>query len=46
MLMLPAASTLAPQIAATLPLSDAAAAMALAESRTVTGKVMLVPDAG
>ncbi|MFC4009998.1 medium chain dehydrogenase/reductase family protein [Nonomuraea purpurea] len=45
-LMLLAAGTLAPQIAATLPLSDAAAAMALAESRTVTGKVVLVPDAG
>ena len=36
--------TLVPQIAARLPLSDAAAALTLAESRTVTGKVILVPD--
>ncbi|MFI9844679.1 medium chain dehydrogenase/reductase family protein [Nonomuraea sp. NPDC051941] len=45
-LRLLADGTLAPQIAARLPLSDAAAAMTLAESRTVTGKVVLVPDAG
>ncbi|GAA1300299.1 medium chain dehydrogenase/reductase family protein [Saccharothrix xinjiangensis] len=34
-----------PQIAARIPLSDAGAALALAESRTVTGKVVIVPDA-
>ncbi|WP_327143387.1 medium chain dehydrogenase/reductase family protein [Nocardia sp. NBC_01327] len=34
-----------PQIAARFPLSQAAQALTLAESRTVTGKVVLVPDA-
>lgn len=34
-----------PQVAARVPLSRAADAMALAESGTVTGKVVLVPDA-
>jgi NADPH:quinone reductase-like Zn-dependent oxidoreductase len=34
---------LTPQIAAELPLTDAASALALAESRTVAGKVVLVP---
>ncbi|MEV0780687.1 medium chain dehydrogenase/reductase family protein [Streptomyces sp. NPDC050428] len=33
-----------PQVAARLPLSQAAEAMTLAESGTVTGKVVLVPD--
>ncbi|GAA0985507.1 zinc-binding dehydrogenase [Nocardiopsis tropica] len=36
---------LTPQVGARIPLSDAAAALALAESRTVIGKVVLVPDA-
>jgi NADPH:quinone reductase-like Zn-dependent oxidoreductase len=36
---------LTPQVAAEIPLTDAAAALALAESRTVAGKVILVPDA-
>jgi NADPH:quinone reductase-like Zn-dependent oxidoreductase len=31
-------------VAARMPLSDAAAALQLAESRTVFGKVVLVPD--
>lgn len=35
---------LSPQVAARIPLSDAAQALALAESRTVLGKVVLVPD--
>ncbi|MDK1476780.1 medium chain dehydrogenase/reductase family protein [Streptomyces sp. 549] len=35
---------LVPQVAARLPLSRAAEAMRLAESGTVTGKVVLVPD--
>src|SRR5690606_9486727 len=43
-LRLLAEGVLVPQIAARLPLSQAAAAMALAESRTVAGKVVLVPD--
>ncbi|HWO68458.1 MAG TPA: medium chain dehydrogenase/reductase family protein [Umezawaea sp.] len=34
-----------PQIAAEFPLSRAAEALALAESRTVAGKVVIVPDA-
>ena len=34
---------LTPQIAARIPLADAAAALALAESRTVLGKVVIVP---
>jgi NADPH:quinone reductase-like Zn-dependent oxidoreductase len=33
------------QVAARFPLSEAGAALALAESRTVTGKVVIVPDA-
>jgi NADPH:quinone reductase-like Zn-dependent oxidoreductase len=32
-----------PQVAARFPLADAAAALALAESRTVAGKVIIVP---
>jgi NADPH:quinone reductase-like Zn-dependent oxidoreductase len=35
--------TLRPQVAAQLPLAEASAAMRLAESGTVTGKVVLVP---
>ncbi|HST82045.1 MAG TPA: medium chain dehydrogenase/reductase family protein [Kineosporiaceae bacterium] len=35
--------TLAPQVAARIPLQDAATAVRLAESGTVTGKVVLVP---
>jgi NADPH:quinone reductase-like Zn-dependent oxidoreductase len=35
--------TLAPQVAARIPLQDVAAAVRLAESGTVTGKVVLVP---
>jgi NADPH:quinone reductase-like Zn-dependent oxidoreductase len=38
-------SVLEPQIAARFPLSDTAAALALAESRTVAGKVVVLPDA-
>ena len=34
---------LTPQIAAEFPLADAAAALALAESRTVAGKVVIGP---
>ncbi|WP_410623481.1 medium chain dehydrogenase/reductase family protein [Amycolatopsis sp. cmx-8-4] len=37
---------LRPQIAAEFPLSDAGAALALAESRTVAGKVVIVADPG
>ncbi|GAA5046698.1 medium chain dehydrogenase/reductase family protein [Nocardia callitridis] len=36
---------LVPQIAAEFPLSQAGAALALAESHTVAGKVVIVPDA-
>jgi NADPH2:quinone reductase len=36
---------LTPQVAARFPLSDAGSAMTLAESRTVAGKVVIVPDA-
>ncbi len=36
---------LVPQVAARVPLSEAGAALALAESRTVAGKVVIVPDA-
>ncbi|UJW32174.1 medium chain dehydrogenase/reductase family protein [Saccharothrix sp. AJ9571] len=43
-LRLLADGVLVPQIAAEIPLSDAGAALALAESRTVAGKVVLVPD--
>jgi NADPH:quinone reductase-like Zn-dependent oxidoreductase len=34
---------LTPQVAARIPLAEASRAMALAESRTVYGKVVLVP---
>ncbi|HEX6342593.1 medium chain dehydrogenase/reductase family protein [Umezawaea sp.] len=44
-LRLVADGVLTPQIAAEFPLSDAAGALALAESRTVAGKVVIVPDA-
>ena len=40
-----AAGVLRPQVAARIPLSQAARAVELAESGTVTGKVVLVPDA-
>lgn len=43
-LRLVADGTLTPQIAARIPLTDAAAALALAESRTVLGKVVIVPE--
>jgi NADPH:quinone reductase-like Zn-dependent oxidoreductase len=42
-LALLAAGTLAPQVAARFPLSQATEAMTLAESRTVRGKVVLLP---
>ncbi|GAA1989776.1 medium chain dehydrogenase/reductase family protein [Amycolatopsis minnesotensis] len=44
-LRLLADGVLTPQIAAEFPLSDAGSALALAESRTVAGKVVIVPDA-
>ncbi|WP_280400169.1 medium chain dehydrogenase/reductase family protein [Nocardia carnea] len=44
-LRLLADGVLTPQIAAEFPLSQAGSALALAESRTVAGKVVLVPDA-
>ncbi|WP_019609074.1 medium chain dehydrogenase/reductase family protein [Nocardiopsis sp. CNS-639] len=44
-LRLLADGVLAPQVAARVPLSEASRALALAESRTVVGKVVLVPDA-
>ncbi|MFI5844693.1 medium chain dehydrogenase/reductase family protein [Catenuloplanes sp. NPDC051500] len=44
-LALLAEGALTAQIAARLPLSQAAAALTLAESRTVAGKIVLVPDA-
>ncbi|MFE9724218.1 medium chain dehydrogenase/reductase family protein [Streptomyces sp. NPDC005794] len=44
-LRLVADGALAPQIAARIPLSDAASALTLAESHTVAGKVVIVPDA-
>ncbi|AGP57408.1 medium chain dehydrogenase/reductase family protein [Streptomyces rapamycinicus] len=44
-LRLVADGVLTPRIAAEIPLSDAASALALAESRTVIGKVVLVPGA-
>ncbi|WJD99179.1 medium chain dehydrogenase/reductase family protein [Streptomyces antimycoticus] len=44
-LRLVADGVLTPQIAAEIPLSDAASALALAESRSVVGKVVLVPGA-
>ena len=43
-LRLVAEGALRPQIAAEFPLSDTASALALAESRTVAGKVIIVPD--
>ncbi|MFE3826336.1 medium chain dehydrogenase/reductase family protein [Streptomyces sp. NPDC059092] len=36
---------LTPQIAARFPLSDTASALTLAESRTITGKIIIVPEA-
>ncbi|MFJ9031474.1 medium chain dehydrogenase/reductase family protein [Streptomyces sp. NPDC102274] len=44
-LRLLADGVLTPQIAAEIPLTDAASALELAESRTVAGKVILVPGA-
>jgi NADPH2:quinone reductase len=44
-LRLLAGGVLTPQVAARFPLSEAASALALAESRTVSGKVVIVPDA-
>ncbi|MGC0415280.1 medium chain dehydrogenase/reductase family protein [Embleya sp. AB8] len=41
-----AAGAITAQVAARVPLSHAAEALTLAESGTVTGKVVLVPDAG
>ncbi|WP_456293618.1 medium chain dehydrogenase/reductase family protein [Streptomyces niveus] len=43
-LRLVADGSLTPRVAARIPLSDAASALALAESRTVAGKVVIVPD--
>jgi NADPH2:quinone reductase len=44
-LTLLADGVLTPQVAARFPLSEAGSALALAESRTVAGKVVIVPDA-
>ncbi|MER5554112.1 medium chain dehydrogenase/reductase family protein [Streptomyces sp. NPDC002793] len=44
-LRLVADGALTPQIAAEIPLSKTASALTLAESRTVAGKVVIVPDA-
>jgi len=44
-LRLLADGVLTAQVAARFPLSEAGAALALAESRTVAGKVVIVPDA-
>jgi len=44
-LRLVAEGVLTPRIAAKIPLSEAASALALAESRTVAGKVIIVPEA-
>ncbi|MFE7034007.1 medium chain dehydrogenase/reductase family protein [Streptomyces sp. NPDC057621] len=44
-LRLVADDVLTPQIAARIPLSDTAAALTLAESRTVAGKIVIVPAA-
>ncbi|GAA3607662.1 medium chain dehydrogenase/reductase family protein [Kineosporia mesophila] len=44
-LRLLADGAITPLIAATFPLSETAAALTLAESRTVAGKVVLLPDA-
>ncbi|GAA2271380.1 NADPH:quinone reductase [Streptomyces ruber] len=43
-LRLVADGSLVPQIAATFPLTDTVAALRLAESRTVAGKVVIVPE--
>ncbi|MGW6276406.1 medium chain dehydrogenase/reductase family protein [Kribbella sp. NPDC055071] len=43
-LQLVADGVLRPQIAAEFPLSDTRSALALAESRTVAGKVIIIPD--
>ncbi|MFF2942843.1 zinc-binding dehydrogenase [Streptomyces niveus] len=43
-LRLVADGSLTPRVGARIPLSDAASALALAESRTVAGKVVIVPD--
>jgi NADPH:quinone reductase-like Zn-dependent oxidoreductase len=43
-LALLADGVLTPQVAARFPLSEAGSALALAESRTVAGKVVIVPD--
>ncbi|MFJ6855623.1 medium chain dehydrogenase/reductase family protein [Streptomyces sp. NPDC091271] len=44
-LRLLADGSIAPQIAARFPLTDTASALTLAESRTVIGKVVILPDA-
>ncbi|AQA13553.1 medium chain dehydrogenase/reductase family protein [Streptomyces malaysiensis] len=44
-LRLVADGVLTPRIAAEIPLSDTASALELAESRTVLGKVVIIPDA-
>lgn len=44
-LRLLADGVLTPQVAARFPLSEAGSALALAESRTVAGKVVILPDA-
>ncbi|MCX5562355.1 medium chain dehydrogenase/reductase family protein [Streptomyces sp. NBC_00038] len=44
-LRLVADGALTPQIAAKIPLSDAASALTLAESRTVAGKIIIFPEA-
>jgi NADPH:quinone reductase-like Zn-dependent oxidoreductase len=44
-LRLLADGALTPQVAATFPLTEAAAALTLAESRTVAGKVILLGEA-
>jgi NADPH:quinone reductase-like Zn-dependent oxidoreductase len=44
-LRLVADGAVTPQIAAKLPLSAAASALTLAESRTVAGKIVIVPEA-
>lgn len=43
-LRLLATGVLTPQIAAEFPLADAGLALALAESRTVAGKIVIIPD--
>ncbi|MET9668409.1 medium chain dehydrogenase/reductase family protein [Streptomyces sp. NPDC006475] len=43
-LRLLATGVLTPQIAAEFPLADAGSALALAESRTVAGKIVIIPD--